>query len=226
LRIGHRPLVLAAVLLAVPLARGGNEGATVGLFLTDPVTSRQCDRITPPDCEDENLQVEGETFGYYTAYVCLFNGDGNEGFAGVEFGLAYDSGPSGVQIFNWTRCSDLEFPAPNWPSPGSGTVATWDKDNNCQTDEPGGFGEGVTAVIGAFYLSSYGDGLFEITPRPVSGKLAVSNCESAEAVLRSDQAAALAFSSDGSLEGRRGCTAIEVTDTTWGGVKQQYGNDR
>ena len=198
----------------------------MGLFLTDPVTSRQCDRVTPPDCEDAGLQTEGEVFGYYSAYVCVFNGDGNEGIAGVEFGLNYEGGGSGVQIFNWTYCSDLVFPSPNWPAPGSGIVATWGSGTNCQTNEPGGFGEGVTAVIGAFYMSAYGDGMFEIVGRPQTGKLAVANCEAAESLLRADQGGALAFSTDGSLKGRRGCKTIEVSETTWGGVKQQYGNDR
>jgi len=218
-------LFAVTLLFSLPLATLAleNEDATVGLWLQD-VSRDRCD-VRAPDCEDEDIQLEGELFFPYYAYLCVFNGESGNGIAGVDLGIRYDgSSNSGVDVFLWTKCTAQEFPSTGWPQSGGGNVIIWDFINDCQRDEPGGFGEGVSAIAGFFYITAYSDDLLEVIPRPNSGFLKVANCEAAESVLRTDQGGALGFSEDGSIQGRRGCFAPEVLESTWGDIKQQYGN--
>ena len=111
--------------------------------------------MEPPDCEDGPL-VTGELFVGYHAVLCVFNGDSEEGVAGLQCSLDYDGGSgSGVEIDRWVNCATFEIPQDNWPNPSAGNRITWDRVDNCQKSEPGGAGNGVTAVAGFFYLTAY-----------------------------------------------------------------------
>jgi hypothetical protein len=121
-----------------------------------PVTAKNQCASGISDCRDAVtsgvISTPGDPHFYYAMLICA---KGNlPTLAGFQFGLQYDDGCVGgradhdqVDILGWTLCATLEFasPSPQWPSPGSGNLVTWDAQNGCQTGEH--------AVAGYFYLS-------------------------------------------------------------------------
>jgi len=106
----------------------------------------------------------------YDLYLYVVDADSTVGVAGASFGLSYDgAAQSGIDVFSWTRCADMEFPGGDgtaWPDSGSGNVVTWDHSLNCQaTPVPGDQDGGVGAVLGTFYVYAYSSDVFQITPR-------------------------------------------------------------
>lgn len=215
-------LGLGAVAVFPWPASAQNDFSTLGLFLAD-VGNRPC-TIDPPPC-DENVQVSGELYLPYYAYVCVFNGDRTLGVSGLQFSIRYDAGAnSGVDVWEWHSCATLEFAEPGWPASGTGNVITWDPENACQRRVPSG-GEGVTAVAGYFYLTAYSDDLLEVAPHPAIGDVRVADCNAKEYILRPDHYGALGFSDDGNTKGVLPCSSVEVENTTWSGIKRTVGND-
>ena len=99
--------------------------------------------------------------------------DGNaaSGIAGAAFGIDYNGAVgAGVDVYSWTMCADAQYssgPAGvNWPAPGSGNLLVWDRTQHCQnTIASGDLDNGVTAVLGSFYVYAYSADLFLITQR-------------------------------------------------------------
>jgi hypothetical protein len=204
-------------------AQRENKDATIGLYLLEGTV--RCNQIEPLACNDESIVVEGNLFTPYYAVLCVFNGDAEKGVQGLSCGIDYDGvGGSGVEMWGWTVCADgLEFPYRDiWPDAGGGNRITW---ASCQQEEPGGGGTGVTAVVGFFYVTAYSpDRLSVITNNVDSGpELQVGACDNATSDLLITQAGWVGFSSDGEEKGELPCLDREVSDTTWGDVKNKYG---
>jgi len=205
-----------------------SEDATIGFYLADAGGRAQCSSLDPPGCADSNIPVTGELNVGYNAVLCVFNGDVDEGIAGMSFGIEYDSNSaSGVDVWGWTRCADLSFPSDNWPDAGEGNRITWLKSQNCQRETPDGLT--VTAVAGFFYIFAYSADRMEITThnRLSSGpELRVANCDGVSVDIDPQtQAGHLGFSDDESEKGDLPCAEIKEEKTTWGSIKNLYENN-
>ncbi len=158
------------------------------------------------------------------------------GIAGMSCGIQYDNATgSGVDVFGWTLCADLEFtngaatcppdlPPCEWPISGGGNRICWVMTTNCQRTviRP----DGVHAVAGAFYLYAYGPDVFAITPNlnlPIP-ELGVADCKASTTLydLRSNQSWLMGRVGFGTDPGYNPCWVIPVQKTTWGKVKTQY----
>ena len=216
-------LVMFAFAAPARAQRGVHEHATVGLYLTE--NPRSCD-ASPPACSD-NVRVTGELSLPYYAYLCVLKGDRAGGVAGIQFAIDYDPAPqSGVDVWSWVKCTDLEFPQSGFPASGLRNVITWDFTRNCQDYEPAA-GEGVTAVGGYFYLTAYSNDRLSVIPvgLPNIPDVLVTDCGAAETHIDADQLGHVGFSDDGSVTGNLPCVEITIEDKTWGGIKQSLGHD-
>jgi hypothetical protein len=209
-------------------AQTPNPNAKVALHIQAHVTKGDvCGTIADPStvgCSNFTVTASGAPASAYDTYIVFAGGDTGLGIAGGEFGINYDTG-SGTGLFlTWSNCGDLEFPNPNFPNPNTGNLVTWDSGGNCQNTDVAG--EGVQAIAGFMYVYVYSEGVMEILPRPVSGKLAVAACTSAETVLDPGLGGSAAFHS--TKTGCNPCTdapcahPVPVENTTWGGVKAQF----
>ncbi len=196
--------------------------ASIGLYLERASGRQQCSRVQPISCEDRDIATEGELFTTYYVYLSVFKADVTAGIAGLSVGLDYGSG---VQMDSWTSCSDLDFPNGGWPANGSGNRIAWAPQVNCQQNEPGGSGDGVSAVAGFFTVSAYSDDTFAVGPnRGISPpEFKVADCASAESSIPFERAGYVAFSQDGSAKGSLPCGG-EKEETTFGRVKSTYNN--
>jgi hypothetical protein len=155
------------------------------------------------------------------------NGLSTSGVAGLQFGIEYDGAPqSGVDIYSWAPCADLEYPMSGWPSSGTGTLIIWDRFNHCQHQEPGGPGTGVAATAGYFYMAAYTPDILRITPRQVDGAAKVANCNSSESILvdetHNPSPSPLGTAGFGA-PGYNPCTmVIPVLPTTWSQIKTLF----
>ncbi len=173
-------------------------------------------------------------------YLTVARGLVAPGLAGMSCGILYDNARgSGVDVFGWTLCADLEFtngnltcppdlPPCEWPISGGGNRITWVMTTNCQkTDVPP---DGVHAVAGAFYLYAYSPDVFAITPNLnlMIPELAVADCKASTTLydLTNGDATwrmgAVGFGPVETYPGYNPCDPITVQETTWGKVKTQY----
>ena len=187
----------------------------------------RCNRVELPACEDTDIEIQGELYTPYYAYLTVFKGEASVGIAGLGVGIRYQNlSGQGVDVFGWTSCSDLEFPNSLWPASGGSNRLTWTGSSNCQTTEPGGAGDGVTAVAGYFYVIAYSDDALRVdNGRWGNGSyINVADCAAAESVVPMERAGYVSFSEDGSTPGFLPCGRNQE-DTTFGRVKSSY-NDR
>ncbi|MDZ4805421.1 MAG: FlgD immunoglobulin-like domain containing protein [Candidatus Eisenbacteria bacterium] len=119
--------------------------------------------------------TRGDVYSYYHVYLLAARGD-SPGVVGVSTGLTYDNGfpsqmydYSGVDIYGWTNCADLEFVQSGWPAPGSGNLLTW---NECQASE--------TVVAGYFYVGIYSAAEMSLTSLPSSSSASVMSCDQSQ----------------------------------------------
>jgi hypothetical protein len=169
-RIRAWKLLGVAWVLPFTFATDSAAGPKLALHLTAPVAKNACARTeASPKCQDVVTAGNLNPIAYYV-YLLLVEGDATVGVAGITLGVTYDSlATSGVDVFSWTRCSDLDFPMEGWPSSGSGNTLTWSPESNCQVSEPGGPGTGVTATGGYFYCAAYTSGVLGVVPHPLFG---------------------------------------------------------
>jgi hypothetical protein len=162
--------------------------------------------------------------------------DAVKGIAGVSCGILYDNAlGSGVDVFGWTLCADLEFtngaltcppdlPPCEWPISGGGNRITWVSTTNCQRTVIAP--DGVHAIAGAFYLYAYGPDIFRLTPNLnlQIPELAVADCNASTTYLPMDGSATgwLGFGQPGCNPCAEYCGPDPVEATTWGRVKTQY----
>lgn len=221
-------LFLAAMVWLVPgqgLARHTRD-ASIGLYLVP--AQGTCAQLPLEGCV-EDIKLSGEVTLDYYAILAVFNGDPEEGFAGVSCGIDYDGVTnSGVDVFDWNVCANgLQFPNGNWPEPGGGNRITWLNDGEgCQTTEP--TGDGVTAMAGYFFVHAYSPDRMSVTENVFSNgkrELAVSECIPPVRYLLDPETRAghVEFSDDGSEPGHLPCVDAPE-NTTWGRIKNTYGN--
>ncbi len=199
---------------------------------------------TPLPCS--NYNTSWPTKLVTDVYLVIARGDTalvpGWGLAGVSCGVYYDNAVgSGVDVFGWTLCADLEFtngnltcppdiPPCEWPISGGGNRITWVMTTNCQQTIAGS--DGVHAVAGAFYLYAYNPDIFYLTHNRnlMIPELAVANCKANTDLLPFNRAGQVAFSTDGSALGCNPCTEPDwecdpptpVEETTWGKLKTNY----
>lgn len=186
----------------------------------------------------ENLTTRIETFStasgpFYDVYViaCLNDRGGPTGpptgIGGAEFGITYPGGyaPAGgltpICVFDWVSCGDLQFPSTNWPEPGGGNLVTWQV-SRCST--PNLSFNTSYALAGYFYLAAYAPAAISLTPRPVSGRAKVADCQGREfdftSLLGGAYLGRVGFGSQG---GWNGCLhGLPVKSSTWSGLKATY----
>ncbi len=206
-------VILAALLIASGAAAQSNSLAKIQPHLV-PAGG-------PNPCSPSNSLVPCASIAtagrleptYYYAYVLVTDGNSTKGVAGLQFGLDYEAAAgSGVDIFGWTRCADLEFSGSGWPAAGTGTTITWVPESNCQSSLPGGPGSGVVAAAGYFYLGAYSADVFRITAHPAVGSAKVADCMGAESVLPGASLGTARFSTGGNEPGISPCVGEGLSD--------------
>lgn len=160
-----------------------NHDAKIALHVVvPPAKGIPCDLLTPPPCNylEENLSVHAAAGGTdYLIYVLVMDADADEGISGAEFGITYnDSIGLGVDVHSWTDCAFQTYGGPSWPGSNSGARIVF---GSCQnTPAEGDLGGRVTAILGYFSVTAYGDDVFEVTRRADTPQesFAVTNCSS------------------------------------------------
>lgn len=205
-----------------------NPEAAISVHLTPPVAiAKTCDNIPVVESKTIETGVCGAPLDGYTAWVLVCNGSDSLGVAGMEFGINYDGAlDSGVDVEAWVLCADLEFPSVDWPDAGSGSIVTWNSLSNCQDTPSEPFvPRTVVAIAGALHLTYYSPDFLTITPRPVSGKIKVANCNAAEEDLTGLVPSHAGIGSFCYGDGYNPCGGPTATETTtWGNIKQQFNN--
>ena len=233
-----RTALLLAVLVAPGVARADSPTQPKILLHVVPRTAKNdCNQPAVDLSCCTQADVTGTTKIFHDVFVLAAPSDSmvykNEGIGGIQFGINYPGvfDPVGTgqnfNVFSWTLCAALEFPTPSplWPSPGSGTIITWDAVNNCQ--------RGPVAVAGFFYMCAYAPGNFTITARQSDQLAKVATCSAEERVLQdticchNDFFALASFTAEGGNSGgnpcTRGCPQVAVVPTTWSRIKAQQG---
>lgn len=164
--------------------------------------------------------LSGQNGPFFNVYLLAVRGNISS-IAGLQCGVEYDGGVpgsehSGVDIFSWTRCADVEASDSNWPALGSGNALTWYHETNCR------FGD--VSVVGYFYLGAYSADVLKVIPRPVDAKAKVADCLAQEFVLSRQDLGFVRFS-DGAQDAGcnpcfQDCESPSVTkNLTWSGIK-------
>lgn len=207
--------VLPALLTSGAVHAGSNYDARLAIHLASVASKNSCARLeAAPACS--NVITSGTLYptAYY-AYLLIMRGNAAAGLAGLQCGIAYDGVPhSGVDVFDWHLCADLDFRSTGWPASGGGNLITWDPIDRCQRSEPDGPGSGVTATVGYFYLAAYSPDVLRITPRPVDGRAKVGSCAADEDILEGGTIhhdpsflGSASFSTGGMTPGHNPCSA-------------------
>jgi hypothetical protein len=170
-------IVLASCLIPHVVSAGPNSDGKILLHVTAPTAKNSCALIAGVDCSE--VVAKGDLYPYaYFAYVLIANGDSTAGVAGVQFGVEYaPANATGIDVYSWHLCGDLQFPSETWPESGSGNVVTWDPVENCQRNEPGGANTGVIAIAGYFYCSAYSTDEMRLTRRASDSKATIGSCD-------------------------------------------------
>lgn len=191
---------------------GANHNACLVVHVGPHAVKNACTSV-PSTCQGVN--TVGSVGNFYDVWVCVANFNDSTGVAGVEFGINYNQATSqGVDIFEWTRCGDQEFSSSGWPQAGTGNIVTWVTNSNCTNTHQ------ALRVAGRFYIGVYSPDRFALTVRPVSGRVKVANCSSAEDDLTDNQQNPLGFADFGTGSGYNPCINIVAAQpTTWTGLK-------
>lgn len=239
--------VLASGIFGLALASssavfaGPNEQAKIALHLT-PINGAGCDSPgAHPPCSA--IRTNGVLYpALYFAYLLVVDGNAAAGIGAMHCGVTYNAAAgSGMDVFSWTLCGDLELQRSGWPYPGGGNTIAWDATTRCQRIEPGGVNTGVVACAGYFYCGSKSSDVFSITPNPFTGIVFVRDCSAVYDTLDSPTAhrfpSALGFATfnpHGSPAGYNPCgltTGVSgvpepsVQARTWSGIKHAYSGD-
>jgi len=217
------PVLLCLGSLSPPaLGSPANENAKIALHLQDVPTGKApniCDRAERPPCNsgEQNLRVNGQLHTTYNVYALVLDGDAQAGISGADFGVSYSSS---ILLNSWTLCADLSSPQETWPQSDSGIIVTWNALGNCQdTPAVGDSTNGVTAVLGSFYVYAYSEGVLSISPRTTiaSQEFAVSDCSPQKTTLPfPSSAGSVAFGN--SATGYDPCAADQAAESVQGGI--------
>lgn len=177
-------------------------------------------------CSEFDTQI-GYIPGAQFGYLVIVGADSTAGVSGLQFGITLDQEAWGWTSGNWTLCADMESPhasvggAP-WPQSGSGNRVTW---TGCERTT---FGEdGVRAVVGAWFLSSYyGEyqGSFAVTPDSTLADPAfiLIDCAQQESAIKT-KGGVLSTMAGAGYNPCLADTTVSVTASTWGRLKTRFG---
>jgi hypothetical protein len=219
--------VLLVVLLVTPVWAGTQDEAVIALHAkphADKLINTCASGAAPEDPNTQGIPCSDYVTQYPVlagadVYLVVARADPAFGIAGLSCGVAY--GPA-LGMLGWTLCADLDFPNGGWPLNGGGNRITWDTDTNCQTQAM--VTDGVHAVAGAFYVYAYGADVLQITENlnlQTGPELQVADCSSAVTEV-SHLSGAVGFDF---MTGFNPCnTPIPVEMTSWGAIKQGFGN--
>lgn len=216
MKLVYRSLVAAGLWLGTVAAAHAGENSSAKILLhIGPVTSKNACVAVPADCR--SAVVSAPAGSAYNVYVCVGNGSDSVGVAGLQFGISYNgAGFQGVDIFSWSKCTDLEFAMAGWPSSNTGNLMTWAANSNCQAG-PG------TVAAGYFYMAVYTPDRLSLTPRPNDGAAKVADCNAVEDDLTTQAPSALGYADFDTGLGYNPCqNIVPVENTTWGGVKSLF----
>jgi hypothetical protein len=212
----------------VTLAFAGatNEPASIAFHISEPSQKAVCNvkpvltaqTIVHRVDVGQNCTPDGTKW----VWLLVCNASDSLGIAGMELGIEYGDG---IVMNGWTRCTDLEFPQFGWPASGTGNILTWNPGTNCQDQMSEPYVPGsVIAVAGAFSVTIYAPEQLISTPRPVSGRAKVADCNAAETDITDYFPSHLGIA--GFCEpGYNPCNApTPVRETSWGRIKAAYGN--
>jgi hypothetical protein len=221
-------LGLASVALA-----GENANAGISLHLTKPTAkATQCSSFTFQQNATDPFDSKGQPCSNGTAvfdcWIVVCNGSDSVGIAGAEFGIEYDGAlGSGVDISSWRSCADLEFPQDDWPQSGSGNLVTWATCQMSNLVQNPPQAKTAYAVCGVLSVTVFGQDQLAITPRPVSERLKVADCNAVEdditdALVARGGIATFCTNRNGYnyCKGKK----LGETDATWGKIKTLYTN--
>jgi hypothetical protein len=146
----------------------GNEHAKLVIHLTAPSAKAQCSTFekSPPF----HPVTSGGLYPPHTyfAYILVMGGSFLDGLGGVEFGIDYDGEPdSGVEIYDWTFCGALQYPAGGWPAAGGGNLISWNWEHDRRLHGRG--------VLGYLYLGALSPDRLRITASPGKSHVLVSD---------------------------------------------------
>ncbi len=157
---------------------GTQDGAKFTLHASTYKNKLQCTTNAPTiPCSQYNLTwaVGVDT----NVYLVVANGDAVAGIAGASCGILYDNAfETGVDVFGWTLCADLEFtngaatclpdlPPCEWPISGGGNRVTWVSTTNCQRTVRAP--DGVHAIAGCVLPGAYSPDVLQLTPNNEPG---------------------------------------------------------
>jgi len=223
---------LCLVLFAGTAYAGAMPTPGLGVHISAVVTKNTCgaaaDFINPFEFNAQTNELSTPDGPFHFLYLIACNYGYEGGIGGVEFGVSYPGAydPSGLArpicVFQWTLCADLEFPSTGWPNSGGGNIITWSVANCGPESPPDEYL--IFKTVGFFYLGAYGISEFGVTPRPVTGRFKLANCDGVETDYTNSWStrgmAGFGFPTDWWW----GCMSepLPTKDTTWGQVKNLY----
>ena len=241
---GLAVLFVLSVTVPAPAAAEDAMGASLALHVTAAGTAQSACGALPADTPGDPLHCTEyrvqwplqEAAVVYLVVVGHASGTevGAGNIASVSLGIDYDVAALSQVV--WILCADMEAPAAGgagaWPLPGSGNRIQWDPVSDCQdTAVFGGtycWGDlwNTHALAGAFYVTAYGDDVFQVT--------ANAAVEPAECYYQDCAGTRFDFWPLGAYEGcavgfgasvGMDCSKdmpVPVRATTWGGLKNLY----
>jgi hypothetical protein len=231
-RLGNAfPVILLLVTSVAPLpvsAAVSPNSPKVLLHVRPSTTKNQCSVVAlANDCANVNTKGASAppVLGYHVLVVAD-RGDSlppGDGIGAVQIGISYAGGysPSGhrspINVFQWSLCATLQFDSqsPLWPSPGSGTLITWNTPS-CQYDR--------LVCAGFFYLAAYAPGTIALTKRPSDNLAGIRTCANQSINVSAGALGSATFSAGAALPGCNPCLLdcaepVAVQGSTWSGVK-------
>lgn len=181
--------------------------------------------------QQTNMLSNPGTGPFYYVYLLACNASDSTKVGGIECGIQYQgefnelgNPTQPLVVFGWTRCSTFDFQSTGWPAPGGGNVMTWDALNCPGTRSEPLVKYSVIAIGGYFYVGAYAPSTMYVTPRPVTGSAAVSDCQARVDFVHGLIPTHLGSAGFGTV-GFNPCGApTPVQNSTWSTIKGQYSN--
>jgi hypothetical protein len=208
------PLAEPAVLLHIVPAEPGMACANTPAEYDDIVT--HADAVSP----------EGTPYYVYFLASPRTLDEGYTGITGIQATLTYDHGEapaSGIAVWSWNHCAEMEFAQDGWPQSGTGNTITWSK-STCRQE--------LLVPAGYLYIGAYSPAAMAVTGYSSTGLVKIANCAGAERVVEAGRQGWISIGG-ATYAGKVGtagcnplvesCTApVAVRSVTWGHIKTLY----
>jgi hypothetical protein len=186
---------------------------------------------TPTEYDDvvthaDAVSAEGTPYYvYFLASPRTLDGS-SAGITGIQAMLTYDHGESpasGIAVWSWNHCAEMEFPQDNWPESGVGNTITWSK-STCQ--------QKLLVPVGYLYIGAYSPAAMAVTGYSSTGLVKIANCDGAERVVEAGRQGWISIggATYAGKVGTAGCNPlvgsctepVRVRSVTWGHIKTLY----